>query len=290
MNRKDILTVLEFRFERELSKTTGEVTTSLADKIRRAPETEKREIFDEGLRELAASLTECVSKYLPKFAALHNERSEVVRLSNVENEIRRNLCEFLAVPDLRQVETWTAACRFLAFTRTVCRFGGDCLPAWFDIGFLGAGSLSRHPALFMEEEASQREIQHLYQQFAGELNEGIFDRFGDAFIDAVTPTKTQSIRAQKTVEDGGVIPGETGQYSELFDNARLAPRQRQVASLTWEHEMEPGQIARRLRLHRTTVDESLESAKRKMDHFRENDRARKDSAVQNSHSHRSRAR
>jgi hypothetical protein len=269
MKQEVRLQMLEYLFESELTKRTQKLQMSLARQIRGTPETEKRGIFDAGLREWIASLAGCVGEFLPKFVIFHNAGTAERRLSSVEKEIRRNVYQFLGVADLLSTEAWPTSCRVLAFTRTVCHFVGDLLPAWFDLGFLGAASLSRRPPLFMEEERSREEIQHLYKDFAGELKKELFDKFLGDFLVATAPARTQSQRSRNSEEDV-VLPDKKRDMSTYLDGAKLAPRQREIASLVLERGMKVGEVAKYLGLHRSTVAEGFTSASRKIDQSREN--------------------
>ena len=62
----------------------------------------------------------------------------------------------------------------------------------------------------------------------------------------------------------GKLPPKGRDLSELFAQARLAPRQMEIAALAFEHEMTRSQIARRLGLNWKTVDESLAGAKNRI--------------------------
>jgi len=54
-------------------------------------------------------------------------------------------------------------------------------------------------------------------------------------------------------------------YSRFFIDAKLTDKQRLVASLRWEHGLSVLAIAKRLRLHKSTIEEHLALAQRKLD-------------------------
>jgi DNA-binding CsgD family transcriptional regulator len=64
------------------------------------------------------------------------------------------------------------------------------------------------------------------------------------------------------------LPAKRSDWSRYFDAANLTKNQREVASLKLEYEMTVAQIARQLKLHRSTVDEHLATAKKKIEHGR----------------------
>ena len=273
MKSSDRLQVLESRFERELAKRTEILRRSLRMKIRGAPELDKREVFDLGLQEWASSLAEGVGEYLPRFVTFYNERTVERRLSSAEQEVRRNLYKFLGVPELMAAEAWPDSCRVLKFTRTVCDFIGYRRPKWFDLCDFVIG---RPKELSLRAEY-QVQVQWVLEEFATTLEKELRDEFDDGVIDATGAAATKPGRSRHT-EEGG-LPDKQRDFSELFDDAKLAPRQRQIASLAWERGMKIGDIANRLNLHRSTVDESLKGAQRRTNQRRENDRNRRTSAA-----------
>ena len=277
MKRSDRLQVLESRFERELAKRTEILTRSLHLEILGGPKF-KREVFDAGLREWASSLAEAVGQYLPRFMSCQNEGAVERRLENAEREIRQNLYEFLGVPDLKPTDAWPISCRVLKFTATVCDFAGYYRrPAWFDLGNGPFGPPDDPPLPLKKQFAF--EIQTVvFGDFATTLEKELRDLFDDGLIDATAAATTKLQRSRHT-EEGG-LPDKQRDLSDHFDDAKLTPRQREVASLRWEYGMRIGDIAKYLGLHRSTVDESLKAAKRRMDQSRENDRNRRRSAPQ----------
>jgi hypothetical protein len=60
------------------------------------------------------------------------------------------------------------------------------------------------------------------------------------------------------------LPPKVSDLSVMFQDAKLAARQAEIASLAWEHGMKRAAIARRLNLDWSTVDESLKSSQRRI--------------------------
>jgi hypothetical protein len=271
MNRSDRLQVLESRFERELAKRTEILRRSLRMKFQGTPVLDKREVFDLGLQEWARSLAEAVGEYLPRFVTFRSDRTVERRLSSAEQEIRQNLYKFLGVAELGATEAWPDSCRVLKFTRSVCGFIGYRRPRGFDLTDWGRPNESSPLAEY------QFQIQSVFDEFGTILEKELCDEFDDRLIDATRAAATKPDRSRHA-EEGG-LPEKQHDLSELFDDAKLAPRQRQIASLAWEHGMKIGDIAQWLNLHRSTVDESLKGAQRRTNQSRENDRNRRASTT-----------
>jgi RNA polymerase sigma factor (sigma-70 family) len=69
--------------------------------------------------------------------------------------------------------------------------------------------------------------------------------------------------------------------SNYFDAANLTERQHQCASLRWEYELPVAAIARQLNLSRPTVDQHLDSARKKMDKSGQYEKMKKNLAKTN---------
>jgi len=67
-------------------------------------------------------------------------------------------------------------------------------------------------------------------------------------------------KARQGKSDTRALPPKGGAYSNLFDAAKLTDRQREVLSLKYEYGLSVSEIARRLGLHRKTVDEHIARA------------------------------
>ena len=77
------------------------------------------------------------------------------------------------------------------------------------------------------------------------------------------------------------LPKKKRDFSRYFDEAKLTAKQRQVASLTLEHELKPTEIANWLKVDRKTIHEHLAAALRKFDQTRSNEKSSKNRAKTN---------
>jgi DNA-binding NarL/FixJ family response regulator len=68
----------------------------------------------------------------------------------------------------------------------------------------------------------------------------------------------------RTMAKNSPLPKKKHELRSLFDQAKLTERQQQCASLAWEHCITIAEIAKRLSIHRTTVEEYLDLAKIKL--------------------------
>jgi DNA-binding CsgD family transcriptional regulator len=69
------------------------------------------------------------------------------------------------------------------------------------------------------------------------------------------------------------LPPRQGDFSRYIDNANLTQRQRECVSFEWEYGLNNTQIARRLGLNRSTVQEHLSRARSKMERAKAKERA-----------------
>ena len=83
------------------------------------------------------------------------------------------------------------------------------------------------------------------------------------------------------IEQVEKLPVKKSDMTRYFDAAKLTEKQREVASLAWERGLTVTEIARRIRKHRTTVDESLAAAKKKIDQAESNERSARERAKSN---------
>jgi hypothetical protein len=77
------------------------------------------------------------------------------------------------------------------------------------------------------------------------------------------------------------LPDMKNDMTSYFDAARLTEKQREVASFAWEYGLTVTEIARRTGKHRTTVDELLAAAKKKIDEAGANERGARKRAETN---------
>jgi hypothetical protein len=86
----------------------------------------------------------------------------------------------------------------------------------------------------------------------------------------ITPQRVASQEVKLSIPPGSSIPDKLLEkkrdMSEIFDGANLTDKQREVASLAWEHEFPVAAIAKRTGKHRTTIEECLSAAKTKINH------------------------
>jgi predicted DNA-binding protein (UPF0251 family) len=77
------------------------------------------------------------------------------------------------------------------------------------------------------------------------------------------------------------LPQKKGDFSHLFDGAKLTAKQKEVASLAWEYGLKPPEIANRLNVDRKTIHDHLSAAKRRINQATSNERSAKKRAVTN---------
>jgi hypothetical protein len=80
----------------------------------------------------------------------------------------------------------------------------------------------------------------------------------------ITPQRAASKEAKSNAPDK--LLARKRDLSEIFDGANLTDIQREVASLKWEYEFPVAAIARRLGKHKSTIEESLSAAEKRMAH------------------------
>ena len=74
------------------------------------------------------------------------------------------------------------------------------------------------------------------------------------------------------------LPAKKCDLSSYFDGAKLTDKQRECASLAWEYGLSVSEIAQRLKRHRTTIDQNLALAKKKIDEAQANEKHARNAA------------
>jgi len=91
------------------------------------------------------------------------------------------------------------------------------------------------------------------------------------------PSPVERLSANRTAK----LPPKKCDLANYFDQARLTYREREVMSLHFEHEVGVAEIGRRLGRHHSTIQETIERAKLKMDNARTAESRAKRRAIHN---------
>ena len=262
---------LESLFARELGRITIRATESLHQQIQKADDLERRRVFEGGLRDWAESLVHCSVDFVPRFRALARQRHSVGYQDIAEGQIWQKLIDFLGVDFTKQPEEWPDSNRIEIFTRSVC-FCGASLPAWFEVGFLLAATLSHRPPKFMGEQVSRQRMCEVYQEFSKTLINELIDRQTLVSMDlSILVKQTKAEMARRKIS----IPKTREDLSDILRPEELTPRQLEVMSLRWERKMTVTAIAAYYGVDRSTIQGHLRAANRRLQHARQNQATKK---------------
>src|ERR1035438_9347393 len=250
---------LEGIFARDLEKLTTRATESRYRQLKKTDDMEKRDVFDVGLRDWAESLAGCAAGYVELFRSLVHKRKGQDGQSLAEQKIWNGLFAFLGVDLTLEPEPWPDSNRIQVFTRSVC-FCGPLLPAWFDVGFMQAAGLGPHPPTRMGKELSLQHVQSVHRKFSRFLIDELLDAFDREAV---------RLSAPAIPLESPSLPPKSTDLSRYFDSAQLSDRQKECLSLKFEYGLSAYAIAKRLRLHTSTVDESLASGGKRLERTRD---------------------
>jgi DNA-binding CsgD family transcriptional regulator len=225
-------------------------------------------VFDGGIRLWADALARCASEYARRFRPFARTGKPKDQQNFAEEQARMGLADFLGVDLSIKPSQWPEPNKVQTFIFEACPTG-PILPVWFDVGLTQISVLSTHPPTRLSKDGSAQQIRTVFEAFANHVISELRDAYADDRIELGSP-KPKNIKP---------LPAKNHDLSEMFDHANLRPRQREIAELAWERDMSVKAIAEHLGRHRTTVDESLKSAKKRIDASRQYDRVGKRLAV-----------
>jgi predicted DNA-binding protein YlxM (UPF0122 family) len=152
----------------------------------------------------------------------------------------------------------------------------------------GQEALDRSKKLLQKINEGEERNHNLLEQFQSQLRDDPFRKkleeaassILDRIIEKNRPAAKAGLPAPVSIPEK--LPPKKRDFSKHFDDAKLPVRQREAASLKYEHELSTADIAKRMNITRTAADKLIIKAKNRMDRIGQKQKASRQRAARRS--------